>query len=421
MTTPQPLASPSRGTLVIIGATSIVILFAATHLYENRSKEAKHGPQSEGLRRAGAIRRARRLDHASRGSVATEPNIDGTSLGDQTGLVANVAPAQETELGDGATVETTELADNASGVAAEDDNETEHSIADEDAYHVNASHRRSVSKLREMTYYIAQNRELETGVVHRGITCDACNVRPIRGIRYRCANCEDFDLCEGCEATNEHAPTHVFYKMRVPCFWGPGKTEPIWFPGMPHRMPSDLPSESLTHVLESLTFLDEEQIPDESEIKGWYQQYICLADEPFPIDRVEYDMERGISRAAFRYLLPVTRRGALAFNRLFAIFDRNNDGLISFEEFAYGAMLVNMRRSFPSWKRSLFKALDVDRDGFIDRHDLLRMYESLHEIAEDVTICHLRLYNESDDERHLDDRRTLRDFVEVCITSLLSA
>ena len=42
-------------------------------------------------------------------------------------------------------------------------------------------------------------RESVEGYVHRGITCNGCKVGPIRGIRYKCANCVDYDVCEICE------------------------------------------------------------------------------------------------------------------------------------------------------------------------------------------------------------------------------
>jgi hypothetical protein len=43
--------------------------------------------------------------------------------------------------------------------------------------------------------------------VHRGVTCNVCEKCPIRGVRYKCANCRDFDVCELCEAqvcTHKH-------------------------------------------------------------------------------------------------------------------------------------------------------------------------------------------------------------------------
>ncbi|RUS86721.1 hypothetical protein EGW08_005511, partial [Elysia chlorotica] len=57
---------------------------------------------------------------------------------------------------------------------------------------------------------------LSDGVIHTGIYCDNCNII-IAGIRYKCGNCEDFDLCERCEALPDlHNPTHVFLKLRQP-------------------------------------------------------------------------------------------------------------------------------------------------------------------------------------------------------------
>ena len=52
--------------------------------------------------------------------------------------------------------------------------------------------------------------------VHHGIYCDGCGVYPIVGIRYTCANCANYDLCEACEAQDNHDHTHVFLKIRRP-------------------------------------------------------------------------------------------------------------------------------------------------------------------------------------------------------------
>ena len=52
--------------------------------------------------------------------------------------------------------------------------------------------------------------------MHRGITCNLCKVGPVRGIRYKCANCIDYDVCEACEAADTHNRNHVFVKIKVP-------------------------------------------------------------------------------------------------------------------------------------------------------------------------------------------------------------
>jgi len=48
--------------------------------------------------------------------------------------------------------------------------------------------------------------------VHRVVACDGCDMFPIVGIRYKCAECPDFDFCEECEETKEHP--HVFLKIK---------------------------------------------------------------------------------------------------------------------------------------------------------------------------------------------------------------
>lgn len=39
--------------------------------------------------------------------------------------------------------------------------------------------------------------------VHRGFSCNGCGMRPIVGDRYHCSVRPDYDLCEGCEATDQ--------------------------------------------------------------------------------------------------------------------------------------------------------------------------------------------------------------------------
>ncbi|KAF9925858.1 hypothetical protein FBU30_004446 [Linnemannia zychae] len=52
---------------------------------------------------------------------------------------------------------------------------------------------------------------------HNGIICDGCE-NNITGIRYKCGNCADYDLCGNCEASPflRHDPKHIFLKIRQP-------------------------------------------------------------------------------------------------------------------------------------------------------------------------------------------------------------
>lgn len=108
-----------------------------------------------------------------------------------------------------------------------DDAVTEMSIAAED----NKSDEGQA--LRELAFAISKARARNEGVLHRGVTCDKCGRFPIRGIRYRCSNCQDYDLCEDCEARDEHPLTHVFYKIKVPAHWAAKTPLPLWYPGKP--------------------------------------------------------------------------------------------------------------------------------------------------------------------------------------------
>lgn len=45
-------------------------------------------------------------------------------------------------------------------------------------------------------------------VEHQNI-CDGCGRFPIKGLRFKCRSCEDYDLCECCKNQNIH-PEHDF-------------------------------------------------------------------------------------------------------------------------------------------------------------------------------------------------------------------
>merc|ERR1711963_611597 len=52
----------------------------------------------------------------------------------------------------------------------------------------------------------------DTMVVHAGIVCDGCEMTPIKGTRYKCLVCADFDLCALCESEGKH-PQHNMIKL----------------------------------------------------------------------------------------------------------------------------------------------------------------------------------------------------------------
>lgn len=71
-----------------------------------------------------------------------------------------------------------------------------------------------------------------TEVVHEGVVCDGCEMTPIVGIRFKCHECPDFDLCASCEARPNrekfrslgHSVDHMLVKLRKSAEhtrWGP--------------------------------------------------------------------------------------------------------------------------------------------------------------------------------------------------------
>ncbi|KAJ0181928.1 hypothetical protein K1T71_002650 [Dendrolimus kikuchii] len=55
-----------------------------------------------------------------------------------------------------------------------------------------------------------------TGVKHEGTMCDTCRQQPIFGIRWKCAECSNYDLCSVCYHGDKHNLRHRFYRISAP-------------------------------------------------------------------------------------------------------------------------------------------------------------------------------------------------------------
>ena len=51
----------------------------------------------------------------------------------------------------------------------------------------------------------------QRGLVHSNVMCDGCGMLPIKGWRYKCSICDDYNLCENCEENSGH--NHPFLKI----------------------------------------------------------------------------------------------------------------------------------------------------------------------------------------------------------------
>lgn len=55
-----------------------------------------------------------------------------------------------------------------------------------------------------------------TGIKHEGTMCDTCRQQPIFGIRWKCAECTNYDLCSICYHGDKHHLRHRFYRITTP-------------------------------------------------------------------------------------------------------------------------------------------------------------------------------------------------------------
>ncbi|KAL8663488.1 MAG: hypothetical protein Q9202_003798 [Teloschistes flavicans] len=240
--------------------------------------------------------------------------------------------------------------------------------------------------LMNLLYRIAEDQARKDGFVHRGVNCNSCNVLPIRGIRYRCTNCPDYDLCEQCEALQVHDKTHLFYKIRIPApFLGnPREPTPVWYPGTPGKAARNLTSE-LKLTLSQTTGIEDKQVD------AYWDQFQCIAATYYAGD--PHGFHLAINRRSFNqcFVPNSTKRQPppnLVYDRMFSFYDTNDDGLIGFEEFLSGiACILDLTRGNPRkvFSQKIFRAYDVDGDGFVDRKDFLRMFKGFYDLTKDLT------------------------------------
>ncbi|KAM5442835.1 hypothetical protein MferCBS31731_002221 [Microsporum ferrugineum] len=238
---------------------------------------------------------------------------------------------------------------------------------------------REGQNLLNLLYHIAEDQARRDGYIHRGVTCNSCGVMPIQGIRYRCANCIDYDLCEACEASQVHILTHLFYKVRIPTpsLGSAKQVQPVLYPGKPNMLPQTLPRNVSKRLKKETNF-------ENTEVDALWDQFRCLAntewaDEPnglpLAIDRKTFD----------RCFIPNRPPPpSLIYDRMFSFYDTNGDGLIGFEEFLKGLASFSNKSMHERLKR-IFAAYDIDRDGYVERKDFLRIFRAYYTLSRDLT------------------------------------
>lgn len=126
-----------------------------------------------------------------------------------------------------------------------------------------------------LLYHIAEEEAKRQAYVHRGTRCDACAMLPIRGTRWHCINCPDYDLCSACESQELiHPRTHVFAKIKIPIptLAQPHYVHKSWYPGIGGFLTDGL-SPALRRRLVAETGFED------MAIDANFEQFCCLADK----------------------------------------------------------------------------------------------------------------------------------------------
>ena len=71
-----------------------------------------------------------------------------------------------------------------------------------------------LQKLAQIYEAKNENKENEK-ITHNNIICNNCYSQNIQGLRFVCAECENFNLCENCEKNNVHFPNHVLIQYNT--------------------------------------------------------------------------------------------------------------------------------------------------------------------------------------------------------------
>ncbi|TMW61506.1 hypothetical protein Poli38472_012697 [Pythium oligandrum] len=83
-----------------------------------------------------------------------------------------------------------------------------------------------------------------------------------------------------------------------------------------------------------------------------------------------------IDRSEFQTALGFTVKESLYVDRIFQLFDANNDSFIGFDEFLQSISVLSSKGSTEEKLKFSFDVLDFDRDGKLSKQELLSMLEA---------------------------------------------
>lgn len=341
LTTPSA-DSLARARIIAVAVISVVVAGSAGYYAyrEHREGTSRTSSAAPSLRRRNAVRRSRRGDDEASSDEPGDENVDASES-----QAAGPGEPDLTPAGDDWSAENP-------NPNLQPQLRTGHNIVG-------------------LLFRVSEDNAHRNGRVHRGCQCNSCGMVPICGIRYRCANCADFDLCETCEAQDVHIRTHIFYKIQVPAPpFGPRQIQPVWYTGDATPVHRTLPRGLVSRLSLETGY-------ERPELEAYWEQWTYMACTEWPDDPDSLGL--AMDRKTFdRCLVPTggSRHAApnLIHDRMFSFYDYNHDDLIGFSEFLRG--LSYRRRRDKLIK--IFEGYDIDGDGYVDRRDFLRMFRAYY-------------------------------------------
>ncbi|ATY61367.1 EF hand domain [Cordyceps militaris] len=348
---PTPSAeSLTRPRVAVAVVSALAAISAGYYAYHSSSPNFVLELPDGTLHRSNAVRRTR---HRSRQSETVSSSSSDVA-GDENAENAQVPPSQPTQAP-------------AEGEAAAEENNDDEWWNDPNQLPPQRAGHNIVSLL----FRVSEDNARRNGCVHRGCQCNACGMVPIRGIRYRCANCADFDLCETCESQGSHIKTHIFYKIRIPVPpFGHRQMQPVWYTGDPESCRRAVPRGIMARLSKETGF-------ERPELEAFWEQWTFMANTEWRDDPDQFCI--AMDRKTFERCLVPTGASAYAepnliHDRMFAFYDSNNDDLIGFSEFLHG---LSYRRRKDKLQ-TVFDGYDIDGDGYVNRRDFLRMFKAYY-------------------------------------------
>lgn len=235
----------------------------------------------------------------------------------------------------------------------------------------------------DVLYRIAEEQAKRRGYQHRGVECNTCGMQPILGIRYHCANCYDYDLCEACESQQTHPSTHVFYKIRIPApTRGQIKlVQPKWYPGQPgNHAAVSVPENVKVNLLERTTW-------DRGDIDALYDQFKCIASIKDTTDEDQINVFIG-RRDFDRYFTTTSAdrpsRPNELYERIFSFYARSSEDRISFKDFVLSMHELAHETTREARVNRLFHCFDRNKTGYVGRKDFLYLFRAHYELNKEI-------------------------------------